>query len=276
MFKPFRQISIVTVLLITLVAASADRSIQNPSVEPLHHPAVPIEQLNQCAGTVQHYTLPPTGYKASTPSRESDKGKALYRSYQCAACHMIDGKGGKLGPPLDGIGGHRGKEFIVAHLLNPEEQMRDYPEVFGGRPNIMPHLGVSRREAKQLAEYLLTLTEPGSGFLVTAHPKLDPPPPKDPKHPIHPGAGADQIARGKQIFIDNNCAMCHTVQGSATRFGPRLDNLSIKWTREALISFLIEDDQKAAMKSKTLGLSENEVNSLVDFLMSLKPSPEAK
>jgi mono/diheme cytochrome c family protein len=263
MFKPFLKAFGLTALLIGLGAATVDRGSLNPSVEPLHNkPSAPVEELNQCPGTVQHYTLSPTGYTPIIGSRDSEQGKALYSSYQCAACHAIDGKGGKLGPPLDGIGGHRGKQFIMAHLLNPEEQMREYPEVFGGRPNIMPHLGVSKKEAKQLAEYLLTLPEPKGGFLITAHPKLDPRPPVDPKNPIEAPASADRIAHGKQLFMENNCSMCHSVQGVPTRFGPGLDNVSTKW--------------KPAMKSRTMKLSESEATSVADFLLSLKPSAEAR
>jgi mono/diheme cytochrome c family protein len=275
MFKPFIKVFGLTILVIGLGAATVERGSLNPSVEPLHQPSAPADELNQCPGTVQHYTLPPTGYTPITGSRDSEQGRSLYLSHQCAACHAIDGKGGQLGPPLDGIGGHRGKEFIVAHLLNPEEQMREYPDLFGGRPNIMPHLGVSKKEAKQLAEYLLTLPEPENGFLVTAHPKLDPRPPIDPKQPIQPSASAERIAHGKQLFMENNCLMCHSVQGTPTRFGPGLGNVSTKWTRDALINFLVEDDQKPSMKGKTMKLSESEVTSVVDFFMSLKPSGES-
>jgi mono/diheme cytochrome c family protein len=271
---PSQRTLTITAALFFLTAASADRAVQNPSIQAVNDGMSETDLLNQCAGTVQHYRLPATGYEPADFSGESLKGKNLYQSYRCASCHSIDGRGGKLGPPLDGIGGHRGKQFLVGHLLNPEEQMRDYPDLFGGRPNIMPHLGLSKTEAKEVAQYLLTLPEPANGFLITAHPKLDPHTRKQPTKP-EAAAAPQSVAHGRQLFAENKCAMCHTVQGASTPFGPRLGNLSKRWDRASLINFLAEEDQNPAMKGKTMGLTESEVSAIADFLLSLKPSDGA-
>jgi mono/diheme cytochrome c family protein len=156
-----------------------------PSITGLHSdkelpgPTTPVpdldENMNQCAGTVQHYRLPATGYTPPPPSNDSRAGKLLYVKRNCGSCHQAENKGGTLGPPLDGIGGARGEQFITAHLLDPEKQMLEFPDLFGGRSNIMPHLGIRLNEAKLITAYLLTLPEPQNGFLVSAHPKIGAP-----------------------------------------------------------------------------------------------------
>lgn len=254
-----------------------------PSIKPLHGKAsieeVPVptlEDLNQCAGTMSRYTLPPTGYIAKPESRESIAGKALYAKYDCASCHAVDGRGGNLGPPLDGIGGHRGKQWLVARLLDPETQMKEFPEVFNGRPNIMPHLGVKKKEATEIAEYLLTLPEPTEGFLVTTHGALNEPvkPPAEPQRPLKPDERKGAVERGKQLFIEKHCAMCHTVSGTATRFGPRLDGIAAKLNRQSIERLLSGGARDEAMRGSVMGLTDDERESIVEFLLALPPSAE--
>ncbi|MBY0357285.1 MAG: cytochrome c [Candidatus Obscuribacterales bacterium] len=115
------------------------------------------EDLNQCAGTIQHYNFPPTDYKPIPANKKTKQGKQIYNQSQCFSCHSINDNGGTLGPALDGIGGHRGEQFLIARLLDPEAQMREFPEVFAGRPNIMPHPYLTRKEAGLVARFLLSL-----------------------------------------------------------------------------------------------------------------------
>lgn len=247
-------------------------------ITPLYdqpNPATPpLEDLDQCPGTVQHYRLPPTGYTPAPENASSRQGKQLYDKLGCASCHAIGDKGGTLGPPLDGIGGHRGKQFLEARLLNPAAQMRDFPDVFGGRPNIMPHPGVSSREASQIAQYLLTLAEPTGGFLITAHPPVEQPekPPTREKPKLLPEE-QESAKQGAKLFLDHGCAMCHVVEGPGTRFGPRLDGISQRRNREALVYLLSGGAKEPVMKTRSLELKVNEVESIVDFLWSL---PETK
>jgi putative heme-binding domain-containing protein len=60
--------------------------------------------------------------KAFRPGRASAAKGAEVFAKNCAVCHQIDGKGGLVGPQLDGIGG-RGLERIVEDVLDPNRNV---------------------------------------------------------------------------------------------------------------------------------------------------------
>lgn len=229
-----------------------------------------LEDLNQCAGSIKRYRFPPSGYSPERPSPRSEKGRALYEKLQCAQCHAISGKGGNLGPPLDGIGGHRGQQFLTARLLDPEAQMRAFPDVFGGRPNIMPHPGVSKARARLIADYLLTLPEPEGGFMVTAHP------------PIEAGKEAadadfktrpesDLSRRGRQVFVESRCSACHSVDGSGGRFGPDLAGVGSRKGRAGIDAILAGAVRSPVMQAQAGHLKQEDIESVREFLLTLPP-----
>jgi cytochrome c oxidase cbb3-type subunit III len=74
--------------------------------------------------------------KPSAAQGDAQRGKALfYGSTGCAACHMFDGKGGRLGPDLTGAGTARSTDYLVESLRNPSrrlaqgliEAMKEFP-----------------------------------------------------------------------------------------------------------------------------------------------------
>jgi cytochrome c2 len=245
--------------------SGSENDVPKPSKEVLEL----LENMNQCAGTVQHYRLPPTGYTPPSESDASRQGKQLYTRLECASCHKIKGQGGTLGPPLDGIGGARGEQFITAHLLDPEKQMQEFPDLFGGRPNIMPHPGVSLKDAKLITSYLLALPEPENGFLISAHPKIDVSQKK-----IHKQASAnsDSIKDGRTLFLSHGCAACHTLNSAASRFGPRLDGISARRTRLTVEEAMRGGTDEPEMNFRALHLTNEESKHIVDFLMNLPKS----
>jgi len=61
-------------------------------------------------------SAPPTGNAAH--------GKELFDGLAaCATCHMIEGKGGRLGPDLTGTGSARSIEYIVDSARNPSRRL---------------------------------------------------------------------------------------------------------------------------------------------------------
>jgi cytochrome c oxidase cbb3-type subunit III len=51
-------------------------------------------------------------------------GKDLfYGDANCSLCHMVDGKGGRLGPELTSVGGSRTREAIVDSVRNPSRRL---------------------------------------------------------------------------------------------------------------------------------------------------------
>jgi len=63
--------------------------------------------------------------KASAKSTGSAaRGKDLfYGDANCSLCHMVEGKGGRLGPDLTAVGGSRTREAIIDSVRNPSRRL---------------------------------------------------------------------------------------------------------------------------------------------------------
>ena len=66
-------------------------------------------------------------------------GKELFfGDANCSMCHMVAGKGGRLGPELTGVGGSRTRESIIDSVRNPSrrlawgltESMKEFPQEY--------------------------------------------------------------------------------------------------------------------------------------------------
>jgi cytochrome c oxidase cbb3-type subunit III len=66
---------------------------------------------------------------SETATGDPQKGEAVYNSSGCAACHMIDGRGGSIGPELTRIGSMRGPTNLKSRLLDPGANL---PKLGGG------------------------------------------------------------------------------------------------------------------------------------------------
>jgi cytochrome c oxidase cbb3-type subunit 3 len=49
----------------------------------------------------------------------AERGAALYQSSGCGSCHIVDGRGGILGPELTSIGGRRGAVYLREAVVKP-------------------------------------------------------------------------------------------------------------------------------------------------------------
>jgi len=51
-------------------------------------------------------------------------GKALfYGDGNCSMCHMVEGKGGRMGPDLTGVGGSRTREAMIESIRDPSRRL---------------------------------------------------------------------------------------------------------------------------------------------------------
>jgi putative heme-binding domain-containing protein len=73
------------------------------------------------------------------PEGNASHGKELFNGAAgCSTCHMIQGKGGRLGPDLTSVGGSRSTEYLVESLRNPSrrlaqgifEAMKEFPQEY--------------------------------------------------------------------------------------------------------------------------------------------------
>jgi quinoprotein glucose dehydrogenase len=54
----------------------------------------------------------------------AEAGKELYWGKgNCAACHMVDGKGGRVGPDLSAVGRNRSAGYMRTSLLDPDDDL---------------------------------------------------------------------------------------------------------------------------------------------------------
>ena len=87
------------------------------------------------------------------------RGAEMIQYYGCGSCHIIpgiSGAAGLAGPPLSGIGN---RIYIAGVLQNtPDNMMRwiENPKAVDEK-TVMPNLGVTPKDATDIAGYLYTL-----------------------------------------------------------------------------------------------------------------------
>jgi cytochrome c oxidase cbb3-type subunit III len=74
------------------------------------------EETGQVIGYVR--TLGRTA-DAEIAKGDPAKGRAVYETSGCSACHIIDGEGGGVGPELSRVGAMRGPSYLRTTLLTP-------------------------------------------------------------------------------------------------------------------------------------------------------------
>jgi len=81
-------------------------------------------------------------------NKSVERGKSLFKEkYGCQGCHIVEGKGGYVGPTLDDAGDRLKPAYLFNWLMNPQKF----------KPNtIEPRTGMSPQEAFDIASYLLT------------------------------------------------------------------------------------------------------------------------
>jgi putative heme-binding domain-containing protein len=61
---------------------------------------------------------------APQPTGDAAHGKELfYGDANCALCHMVEGKGGRIGPDLTSVGGSRTHEALIDSVRNPSRRL---------------------------------------------------------------------------------------------------------------------------------------------------------
>jgi cytochrome c len=89
-----------------------------------------------------------------------DRGERAFMRYGCGGCHSVQGvpqAQGKVGPPLDGVGG---RAIIGGRLENkPDNLMRWIVDPQGVAPGTaMPNLGVKPGDARDISAFLYMQT----------------------------------------------------------------------------------------------------------------------
>ncbi len=230
------------------------------------------------AADYKPYVIEPTGYKPEAATPESEKGQELYAKFNCAGCHTISGSGGLVGPPLDGVGGRRDKGFLTAHLTDPAEHARKFPELHGNQPNRMPHPHASSEEVKELVAYLRTLPEPAAGFRVSPHAHSDAHGGAMAVVDYVPAAPTDSSRAGQKLYFDMGCAACHTINKVGGQFGPMLDGIGARRSRQFIAAHITNPqvhtekfpgEHAASSMMPPAKATPEQIEQIADFLMTL-------
>jgi cytochrome c553 len=92
----------------------------------------------------------------------------------CASCHTVHGKGGAIGPILDGIAVRADKAYILESLMDPNAKLAKGFEKLTISP--MPPLGVllNEQDLADILAFLQTLTTPPKGGITVPVQKPNP------------------------------------------------------------------------------------------------------
>lgn len=116
--------------------------------------------LGGCAPLMQAAGIQPGDQNVRTmPGGDPVRGAVALQAYGCGSCHSIPGIADAealVGPPLDAWGD---RQYIAGRLLNEPELLVEwirFPQAI--EPGtVMPNLGVSEQDARDMGAYLYTL-----------------------------------------------------------------------------------------------------------------------
>ena len=78
------------------------------------------------------------------------EGALVYQSLHCGTCHLVNGVGMKVGPPLNGISKRETRSWIEDHFENPQKLSPG---------SVMPAYKLPRKDLENLTSYLMALPE---------------------------------------------------------------------------------------------------------------------
>jgi len=106
-------------------------------------------QLNSLAAFLLKLTPENSTALAEAPDF-AVRGAVVYQDEHCAACHMVNGVGMKLGPPLNGLAKRQTRSWVDDHFANPQKLSPG---------SIMPPYQLSGEDKRNLTAYLFSLPE---------------------------------------------------------------------------------------------------------------------
>lgn len=213
-------------------------------------------------------------YQAEPLPQEASRGKELFQRNHCSTCHSISSSGGCLAPPLDDVGKRRGKEFILSRITDTQAARKKFAKY--KIQELMPHPRVGAPAANELTEYLSTLQSDLKELKIGKHP-INTNLPVDSAHV----SDSESRQHGKALLYSKGCLECHSVLGGGGEFAPALDGISKRQDRKYVLSRINNAEllqlgiggeyQEKGTSMPPSNLSEKEIESITDFIMSLPP-----
>jgi cytochrome c551/c552 len=209
----------------------------------------------------------------SAPVPKVAQGKILLERQGCNHCHIVEGAGGLVAPPLDGIASHRSKQQLVDRLIGKKPTgaaSKVVPET------LMTHVKVSRRHARQIADYLLTLktVTPATRGHGGAADVSDAVPAGAQFVPLAVSAETEQ---GAELYWERGCIACHSIGPVGGSLGPNLAGIGAKRSKKFIENRIMagatllptpgEAVEKFAMPPQDI--TSEDADKLAKFLLTL-------
>jgi putative membrane-bound dehydrogenase-like protein len=154
-----------TIPEIKTVVAQLPRTAQNTNDDYLNDALTLLGRVHQVTGVGAN--------EVQVTAGDPKRGEELFftsPTASCAACHTVNGKGGAVGPVLDGIAVRADKAYITESLMDPNAKLAKGFEALKISP--MPPVGIllKEQELADILSFLYTLKTP-------AKPGTNPPKP---------------------------------------------------------------------------------------------------
>lgn len=209
----------------------------------------------------------------SAHAAPENQGKEIIDKQGCNHCHIVEGKGSTVAPPLDGINKHRSEAYIIDKLTGKGGSSTKIP--YPVPADLMSHVHTSKQEAEAMAKYLISLPEQKLDF--KGHGPLSEKPPEG-SHFV-PASQSESSKRGGSLFVKHGCVACHSVGGTGGHTGPDLAGVGARRTRRFIVqriesgALLLPGPGQAsgiyAMPPAKLRASERE--DIINWLLTLAP-----
>ena len=192
----------------------------------------------------------------------SDKvvaGKRAFEKYNCNDCHTILGFGAYYAPDLTKVVQRIGEDGLRFRVKSPET-------AFANSWRKMPNLKVTDAEIDNLIAFFTWVGNVENGDW----------PPQDSKKRLSRGeermvVGVG-VSPGAAVFQTRGCMNCHSLHGTGGTFGPALDTIGRKLSREQVEHYIKNPkatNPKALMPAQK-DLSDKELEEVAGFLANLK------
>lgn len=192
-------------------------------------------------------------------------GKGIFASKNCGSCHQIQGPANektfedqlkKTGPELWYAGSKFKKEWLAEWLEKPTTvRLLKYNSVT--EKNKEKHPALSKKEADEVAEYLMTLTA---------------------KEVAAAGVNETSTPQGKNLFIKRyGCVGCHSIKSGAQKVGgvsgPDLSDAGKRLKGDWVYAYLKEPKVFKPVKRMPIFvgiINDNEMKTIAGFVAAQK------
>jgi mono/diheme cytochrome c family protein len=249
-------------LIVVTVALLVIACQRQPRVPPPGHLTERHQVTERRAGPPPQTPRPLAVKAMEKPDEETlTEGRTLYNQYNCSGCHAAGG--GAIGPAL------MDDEWIYGDGLD-----NIFYTIVEGRPQGMPAFRgrIPDGQIRTIAHYVQSLASPdampaGNPSAVADDPAL---------------AAKSTVERGREVFLQGPCALCHTIRGTPAlaTVGPDLTHIASRTTigggilantRGNMAGWILNPQNlKPGTKMPPTLLEAAELHPLLDYLETLK------